>query len=157
MRNIPTGRYGLSSPIPLAARQTLLRATLQNFLKRRWASPSSSRMWAAPAVIPAPARRKCATPDGYTLLVGAGSELLIRNLMQPAPVADPLRGFTPISLIGAGPMVVVGKPDLKAVDLKAVVLLSKDQSNGLNYGSAGYGTFMHLVGEAVKFRTSCQK
>ena len=97
-----------------------------------------------------------APPDGYTLLVGAGSELLIRNLMQPAPVADPLRGFTPISLIGAGPMVVVGKPDLKAVDLKAVVLLSKDQSNGLNYGSAGYGTFMHLVGEAVKFRTTAK-
>jgi tripartite-type tricarboxylate transporter receptor subunit TctC len=94
-----------------------------------------------------------AEPDGYTLLIGAGSELLIRNLMQQSPLPDPLRPYTPIALIGAGPMVVVGKPDLKADDLKAVISLSKGQSSGLNYGSAGHGTFMHLVGEAVKFRT----
>ena len=98
-------------------------------------------------------RAASADPDGYTLLIGAGSELLIRNLIQPTPVADPLRGFTPISLIGAGPMVLVGKPDLKAADLAGIVTLSKGQPNGLNYGSAGYGTFMHLVGEAFKFRT----
>lgn len=92
-------------------------------------------------------------PDGYTLLIGAGSELLIRNLLQKEPLADPLKEFTPITLIGAGPMVVVGKPDLKAATLKEAIALSNSKPGGLNYGSAGYGTFMHLVGEAVKFRT----
>lgn len=97
-----------------------------------------------------------AAPDGYTLLIGAGSELLIRNLLQPSPVADPMRQYTPISLIGAGPMVLVGKPDIKAADLKAVIALANGQADGLNYGSAGHGTFMHLVGEAVKFRTNAK-
>jgi tripartite-type tricarboxylate transporter receptor subunit TctC len=97
-----------------------------------------------------------AAPDGYTLLIGAGSELLIRNLLQPSPVADPMRQYTPISLIGAGPMVLVGKPDIKAADLQAVIALSKGAPTGLNYGSAGHGTFMHLVGEAVKFRTNAK-
>jgi tripartite-type tricarboxylate transporter receptor subunit TctC len=97
-----------------------------------------------------------AAPDGYTLLIGAGSELLIRNLLQPSPVADPIRQYTPISLIGAGPMVLVGKPDIKAADLQAVIALSKGAPTGLNYGSAGHGTFMHLVGEAVKFRTNAK-
>ncbi|MGV3633005.1 MAG: Bug family tripartite tricarboxylate transporter substrate binding protein [Pseudorhodoplanes sp.] len=97
-----------------------------------------------------------AAPDGYTLLIGAGSELLIRNLLQPSPVADPMRQYTPISLIGAGPMVLVGKPDIKATDLKAVIALANGQASGLNYGSAGHGTFMHLVGEAVKFRTNAK-
>lgn len=97
-----------------------------------------------------------AAPDGYTLLIGAGSELLIRNLLQPSPVAYPMRQYTPISLIGAGPMVLVGKPDIKASDLKAVIALANGQANGLNYGSAGHGTFMHLVGEAVKFRTNAK-
>lgn len=92
-------------------------------------------------------------PDGYTLLIGAGSELLIRNLVQKNPVPDPLKEFTPISLIGAGPMVLVGKPDLKPSALQDVVALSNSQPSGLNYGSAGFGTFMHLVGEAVKVRT----
>jgi tripartite-type tricarboxylate transporter receptor subunit TctC len=97
-----------------------------------------------------------AAPDGYTLLIGAGSELLIRNLLQPSPVPDPMRQYTPISLIGAGPMVLVGKPDIKAGDLKSVIALANGQPNGLNYGSAGRGTFMHLVGEAVKFRTNAK-
>ena len=97
-----------------------------------------------------------AEPDGYTLLIGAGSELLIRNLLQPSPVPDPMRPYTPISLIGAGPMVLVGKPDIKASDLKAVIALSKEAPTGLNYGSGGHGTFMHLVGEAVKFRTDAK-
>ena len=97
-----------------------------------------------------------AAPDGYTLLIGAGSELLIRNLLQASPVPDPMRQYTPISLIGAGPMVLVGKPDIKAADLKSVIALANGQANGLNYGSAGHGTFMHLVGEAVKFRTNAK-
>ena len=29
-------------------------------------------------------------PDGYNLLIGSGSELLIRNLLQPHPSAEPL-------------------------------------------------------------------
>lgn len=97
-----------------------------------------------------------ATPDGYTLLIGAGSELLIRNLLQPAPVAEPMRPYTPISLIGAGPMVIVGKPDIKAADLKSVIAFAAQQSSGLNYGSAGHGSFMHLVGEAFKFQTKAK-
>ncbi len=97
-----------------------------------------------------------AAPDGYTLLIGAGSELLIRNLLQPTPTAEPMRPYTPISLIGAGPMVIVGKPDIKAADLKAVIALAGQQATGLNYGSAGHGSFMHLVGEAFKFQTKAK-
>ncbi|MGL4290223.1 MAG: Bug family tripartite tricarboxylate transporter substrate binding protein [Phreatobacter sp.] len=97
-------------------------------------------------------RAASADPDGYTLLIGSGSELLIRNLLQPNPVADPLRDFTPIALIGAGPMVLVGKPGLQATTLPEVLALARGKPDGLNYGTAGHGTFMHLVGEAVKFR-----
>lgn len=91
-------------------------------------------------------------PDGYTLLIGSGSELLIRNRLQKQPLDNPMEGFTPIALIGTGPMVLVGKPDLKASSLADVIALAHT-GKGLNYGTAGAGTFMHLVGEAVRFVT----
>lgn len=97
-------------------------------------------------------RAAAAEPDGYTLLIGSGSELLIRNLLQPTPSADPLAGFTPISLIGAGPMVLVAKPGLPVGTVPELLALARGKPDALNYGTAGHGTFMHLVGEAVRFR-----
>jgi tripartite-type tricarboxylate transporter receptor subunit TctC len=93
-----------------------------------------------------------AEPDGYTLFIGSGSELLIRKILQPTPY-DGLNDFAPIAMIGTGAMVLVGKTGLTAKDVPAVLDLARAKPDTLSYGSAGAGTFMHLVGEAVKFRT----
>ncbi|MBN9080453.1 MAG: tripartite tricarboxylate transporter substrate binding protein [Rhizobiales bacterium] len=93
-----------------------------------------------------------AKPDGYTLLIGSGSEVLIRQLLQPTPY-DGLKDLTAISMIGTGPMVVIGKPGLAATSLADVLALARAKPDTLSYGSAGAGTFMHLAGEAIKFRT----
>jgi tripartite-type tricarboxylate transporter receptor subunit TctC len=85
-----------------------------------------------------------AEADGYTLLIGSGSEILIRKLLQPTPY-DGLKDLAPIAMIGTGPMAL---PD--------VLALAKAKPDILSYGSAGAGTFMHLVGEAMKSRTSTQ-
>jgi tripartite-type tricarboxylate transporter receptor subunit TctC len=94
-------------------------------------------------------RVQTARPDGYTLLIGAGSELLIRGLLQPTPY-ETTRDFTPITLIGTGPMVLVGKRDLPAEKLEDLLVLARSQPGKLFYGSAGQGTFMHILGEAFK-------
>ncbi|MCP4562760.1 MAG: tripartite tricarboxylate transporter substrate binding protein [Bosea sp.] len=96
-----------------------------------------------------------AEADGYTLLIGSGSEILIRKLLQPTPY-DGLKDLSSIAMIGTGPMVLVGKPLLSAAALPDVLALAKAKPDTLSYGSAGAGTFMHLVGEAVKSHTSTQ-
>lgn len=96
-----------------------------------------------------------AEADGYTLLIGSGSEILIRKLLQPTPY-DGLKDLAPIAMIGTGPMVLVGKTSLSAAALPDVLALAKAKPDTLSYGSAGAGTFMHLVGEAMKSRTSTQ-
>jgi len=96
-----------------------------------------------------------AAPDGYTLLVGSGSEILIRKLLQPTSY-DGLKDLTPVSMLGTGPMVLVGKTSLSAAALPDLFALAKAKPDTLTYGSAGAGTFMHLVGEAVKSRTGAQ-
>lgn len=96
-----------------------------------------------------------APADGYALLVGSGSELLIRGLLQPTPY-DVTRDFTPITLIGTGPMVIIGKPGLPAPRLEDLLALARAQPGALSYGSAGQGTFMHVLGEAFKAKAGLQ-
>jgi tripartite-type tricarboxylate transporter receptor subunit TctC len=89
-----------------------------------------------------------ANPDGHTLLVGSGSEMLIFKHLNPKVRYDTFQDFKPIAMLGIGPIAVVGKPELKANTITEVIALAK-ASPELNYGTAGVGTFMHLVGEAV--------
>lgn len=94
-----------------------------------------------------------AAADGYTLLVGANSELLINKLLQPNLEYDALRDFTPIALIGTGANVIVGKPTLSAATFQDVLALARSRSGGLNYGTSGHGTIQHLAGEMLRLRT----
>jgi tripartite-type tricarboxylate transporter receptor subunit TctC len=89
-----------------------------------------------------------ANPDGYTLFVGSGSELLIFKHLNPKVRYDTLQDFKPIALLGIGPIAVIGKPELQANTIAEVIALAKKDTE-LNYGTAGVGTFMHLVGEAI--------
>ena len=100
-------------------------------------------------------RVQAARPDGYTLLIGAGSELLIRGLLQPTPY-EVTKDFTPITLIGTGPMVLVGKRDLPAEKLEDLLALARRQPGKMSYGSAGQGTFMHILGEAFKSKAGLE-
>ena len=94
-----------------------------------------------------------AAPDGYTLLIGANSELLINKLLQPSLAYDAQRDLTPIALIGTGAIVIIGKTALQATTLQDALALSKSRPDGLNYGTSGQGTIQHLAGEMVKLRT----
>ena len=53
-----------------------------------------------------------AASDGYTLLLGSGSEVLINKLINPQVAYDGLKDLAPIAMIGTAPMVVLGKSGL---------------------------------------------
>jgi tripartite-type tricarboxylate transporter receptor subunit TctC len=95
-----------------------------------------------------------APPDGYTLLLGANSELLINKLLQPNLSYEAARDFTPIALVGTGAIVVLGKADISAATWPDVVALAGKSPKGLNYGTSGHGTIQHLGGELLKSKTS---
>ncbi len=50
-----------------------------------------------------------ATPDGYTLLVGANNEVAINRLVAPGVKYEP-KDFTPVGLIASQPLVLVASP-----------------------------------------------
>jgi tripartite-type tricarboxylate transporter receptor subunit TctC len=99
------------------------------------------------------ARRAAASdPDGYTLFVGANSEMLIHKLLEPSLAYDAVRDFKPIALIGTGAIVLVGKSSLEANTHQETIALARSKPGALAYGTSGQGTIQHLIGEMFKAR-----
>lgn len=87
--------------------------------------------------------------DGYTLLFMANSFVLVPMLMQK-PLWDPLKDFTPISLVARVNQVLVAHPSFEPNDLKTLVAAAKAAPGKLNFASFGNGTSSHLGVELFK-------
>jgi tripartite-type tricarboxylate transporter receptor subunit TctC len=90
-----------------------------------------------------------AEPDGYTLLLGSTSNLLI------APSAYKNAGytaatFTPISRIADSSEILAVHPSVAAKTVAELVSLAKAKPGALNFASAGNGTLPHIEGELLK-------
>ena len=87
-----------------------------------------------------------AEPDGYTILLATNSTLVTNRFLFRNLAYDP-DAFTPIGMIGVGPMVLLSskKADFKSLD--DVVKAAKDKPGGLSIASFGAGTSSHLAAE----------
>ncbi len=90
-----------------------------------------------------------AAPDGYTLLLGATTTHGINPALNPKLAYDPVRDFTPISLVATIPHVLVVHPDVPAKTVQDLVRVAKSRP-GMTFGSAGPGSPHHLAGEMLK-------
>lgn len=92
-----------------------------------------------------------ATPDGYTLLMGAASTNAINPSLHKNLRFNPLRDFAPITNIAAVPNVLVVGPSVKARSVKDFVQAAR--TDKYSYASSGAGGSMHLSGELFKVMT----
>lgn len=95
-----------------------------------------------------------APADGYTVLVGSGSEILINKVINPNLAYDGIRDLAPVVFLATGPMVLVGRPGLPAANVRDVLALARSKPGALTYASAGNGTPMHVAGELLKMRAN---
>jgi tripartite-type tricarboxylate transporter receptor subunit TctC len=89
-----------------------------------------------------------ANPDGYTILIGASSYTSNAALYKLS--YDPIKGFTPVSLITRGPFVVTVHPSLKVGALKELLDLAQAKPNAITYGTSGPGSVPHLAIEGFQ-------
>jgi len=91
-----------------------------------------------------------ASPDGYTLLLGASNEMAIVKLINPAVKYDPVKDFTPIGLVASQPLLLVAAPHTKVKNVEEFLAAVKANPGKFSYGSSGNGTALHLAGEMIK-------
>lgn len=82
-------------------------------------------------------------PDGYSLLMIAGSSL-VGPLMMRNPPYDPLRDLAPVSLIAKLPQVLVVHPSVPAHSVRDLIALAKARPGELNCGTSGNGSGSHF-------------
>jgi tripartite-type tricarboxylate transporter receptor subunit TctC len=89
--------------------------------------------------------------DGYTLVFGSTSSIVVApNLYRNLPY-DQLRDFIAVTEVAAGPIVLAVHPSLPAQNVRELIALAKARPGMLNFGSSGNGTSLHLAGEYLKF------
>ncbi len=91
-----------------------------------------------------------AKPDGYTLLAGTTSELVITPAITPNPPYDPLRDLSPITLMAESISALMVHSSLPVRTLQELVAYDRAHPGTLAYGSAGIGTSAHLCAELFK-------
>ena len=93
-----------------------------------------------------------AQPDGYTLLLGSGSELELTRITDPQANRSNWAPLSPVALVGTQPMILVARASLGIRDADALVAALKAKPGSLTWASAGIGTQLHVAGELVKSR-----
>lgn len=93
---------------------------------------------------------KNSAPDGYTLLFGTASTHVLYGLMNAKPQYDSIKDFTEIAVVGDAPIVFAVSPGTKG-GFKELIEYARLNPGKLQYGSAGEGTYLHIVGERLKY------
>ena len=91
-----------------------------------------------------------ATADGYTLLMGGNSSLVINPSLYETLPFDPVKDFAPISQVFVAANVLAVPSELPIKSVEDLVALAKASPGKLSYGHAGVGTSQHLAAELFK-------
>ena len=92
-----------------------------------------------------------AAPDGYTLLMGSTSTLLIAPSIYKNAGYN-AGSFAPVARVADSSEVLAVHPSVPAKSVAELIGLAKSQPGTLNFGSAGIGTLPHIEGELLKAR-----
>jgi tripartite-type tricarboxylate transporter receptor subunit TctC len=87
-----------------------------------------------------------AAPDGYTLLTLISSNVINPHLNEKVPF-DIDKDFTPISRTVMVPGVLIANKKFPPNNLQEMITYLKANSSKVNFGSAGMGSFSHLMME----------
>lgn len=84
-------------------------------------------------------------PDGYTLSIGTSTTHMLTGGLYHLPF-DLLKDLEPVILIGSEPLMLIGKKDFPADDLKGLIAWLKANPDKASVGIAGVGATGHLAG-----------
>ncbi|MBL6457082.1 tripartite tricarboxylate transporter substrate binding protein [Belnapia sp. T6] len=97
-----------------------------------------------------------AAPDGHTLVMGGGGSHGVTPAVRRNLPFDPDRDFTAIARVADFPNVMVVSAALPVQSVQDFIAYARSRPQGVNFGSTGVGTSIHLTGELFKLRTGLE-
>jgi tripartite-type tricarboxylate transporter receptor subunit TctC len=91
-----------------------------------------------------------AVPDGYTFLTVIAAHAANATLYAGRMPYDPVKSFTPISLVGIAPLILTVTNTFPARDMKGLIAYAKANPGKISFGSSGIGAAAHLTTELLK-------
>ena len=89
-----------------------------------------------------------AEPSGHVLLVNVGTHYAMPYLAANVPY-DPVRDFTPITIVGKAPQVLAVHPSVPAKNVAEFIDYVKKNPGKVSFATSGKGTSQHLAGELL--------
>jgi tripartite-type tricarboxylate transporter receptor subunit TctC len=146
----PSRAVHIIVPYPPGGAVDIVARTLGDELSKRWGQsvvidnrPGAGSIIAEQALVQS-------APDGYTLIVVASGHALLGHFYDKLPY-DTFRDFTPISLIGSSPNMILVRADSPFHSVGDVIAAARATPGQLSYGHAGNGTSPYLSGELFKY------
>jgi len=96
-----------------------------------------------------------APADGYTLTLPDVSHILNAFVFKN-PRYDPIRDFSPVSLVGTAPVVLVVHPRSPYQSVRDYIARAKRDPNHITIGSGGTGTLPYMAAELFQLRTGAR-
>lgn len=97
-----------------------------------------------------------AAPDGYTILLTASGPLVVNPVLYKKSPFDPVRDFSPISLVISYQYAVVVPTQSPIKSLSELVTEAKRNPKSISYGSTGIGGGGHLAGELLALQAKVE-
>ncbi len=91
-----------------------------------------------------------AEPDGYTLLFSSPGPLVTAAAVYRNLDYDPIKSFAPIAMVIYAPQMLVVHPSIPANSLPELVAYAKRNPGTITFGSSGYGTQPHMLGQMLR-------
>ncbi len=91
--------------------------------------------------------------DGYTLLMGTASTHGVNSALAKSLPYDAIKDFSPITVVGGTPNVILAHPELPAKNLAELLALARSKPGKLNFGSTSLGGTPHMSAELLKMMT----
>lgn len=83
-------------------------------------------------------------PDGHTYFLASNTPMMQVPLLKKNPPYDPIKSFTPVSLVGRYIYVLVSSPSVPANTAAELIAYGRNHPGKLNYGSySGVTQLMH--------------
>jgi len=86
-----------------------------------------------------------AKPDGYTFGIASTTTHVTAAILNPHLPYNPVTDFTPVTLIGTSPYMLVVNPKLPVKNIHQLIELAKKEPGKLSYSSEGQASLAHLA------------